>query len=98
MVIFEYSGPSHRENYARVVAVEFGLQRAFFHGVTDFRSYSITAKLLTLYTHKRILSEPQDLVTVMGSHCQPYIWCGAQVHTGLRCQSVLSTEAIAEVG
>ena len=73
MAISEYPEPSRLENYARVVAVDLGLQRASFHGITDFHPYSTTAKLLPLYTYKRVLSEPQNLTTMMGSHCRPYI-------------------------
>ena len=98
MAISAYSGPSHLENYARVVAIKRDLQRASFHGVTDFLPYSITAKLLPLYTYKRILSEPQNLATMIRSYCQHYICCSAQVYGGLSRQSVLSTEAIADLG
>ena len=98
MAISAYSGPFHLENYARVVAIKRDLQRASFHGVTDFLPHSITAKLLPLYTYKRILSEPQNLATMMRSYCQHYICCSAQVYGGLSRQSVLSTEAIADLG
>lgn len=98
MAISEYSGPPHLENYARVVAFEPDLQRASFHGVTDFLPHSTIAELLPLCTHERILSEPQDLTTIMGSHCQPYICCGVQFHAGSPRQSVLRTKAIANFG
>lgn len=98
MAISEYPGPSRLENYARVIAFEPDLQRASFHGVTGFLPPSTTAKLLPLYTHNRVLSEPQDLATMMGSYCQPCICYGAQVHAGSPRQSVLRTKAIANLG
>lgn len=73
MAISTYSEPSHLKNYARVVAFKPDLQRASFHGVTDFLPYSTTVKLL---------SEPQHFATIMGSHRQPYIYCGAQIDAG----------------
>ena len=58
IAISRYSGPPYLENYARVVAFKPGLQRASFYSVTDFLPHSITAKLLLLYTYRRVLSEP----------------------------------------
>ena len=52
--ISKYSGPFYLENHARVVAFEPDFQRVFFHGATHFLSHSTTAKLLPLYTHKRV--------------------------------------------
>lgn len=98
MAISKYSRPSHLANYDGVVAFEPDLQRASFHGISDFLPHSTTIKLLPLYTHRKVLSEPQDLATKMGSHCQPCICCGAQVHAGSPCLSVLPTEAIANLG
>ena len=68
MVISEYSESSRLENYACVVALEPDLQKVFFHDITDFLPHSIIAKFLPLYNHTRILSEPQDLAKVKGSH------------------------------
>ena len=73
MVISDYPGPPHRENYACVVALELDLQKVSLYGITDLLPHSTTAKFLPLYTHTRFLSGPQDLATVKGSHCQPYI-------------------------
>ena len=67
MTISKYSEPFYLENYARVVIFEPNLQRALLHDITDFLLHSTTAKFLPLYTHTRILSEPQDLATVKGS-------------------------------
>lgn len=98
IAISGYSGPSHLENYVRVVAVEPDTQRASFHGVIDFLSHSTTAKLVSLYTHKRIISEPQNSATMIRSHCQLCICCGAQVHGWSPRESVLPTEAITDLG
>ena len=79
MAISAYLAFSRLENYARVVAFEPVLQKASFHGVTDFFPDSTTAKLLPLYTYiNKFLSEPQNLATAMSSHCQPHICCSAQ--------------------
>ena len=70
MIISAYSESSYLKNYVRVVAVESDLQRVSFHDVADFLFDSIVTELLSLYTHKEILFEFQNLVTVMKSHCQ----------------------------
>ena len=80
MAISKHSRPSYLESYARVVAFKSDLQRASFYNVTNFLSHSNSTKLLPLYTHNGVLSEPQNLATVMESHCQPCICCGAQVY------------------
>ena len=97
MTISEYPGSSQRENYACVVDVAVDLQRAFFHDVTDFFLHSTIANFLSLYTHRRVLFEHQNLATMTRSHCQHYFCCGAQVHAESPRRSILSIEAIAEV-
>ena len=98
LAISAYSGLSHLENYVCVVAIEPELQSVSSHGVTDFLHHSINAKLLPLYTCRRVLSKPQNLATMMASHCQPYMRCGAQIHAESQRLSVRLTEAITDLG
>ena len=65
MAISAYSGPFYLVNYTRVIAIKPDLQRASFYSVIDFLPYSTTVKPLLFYTYKKILSEPQNLATIM---------------------------------
>ena len=69
MAILKYSEPFHLENYARVVIFELDLQRAFFHDISIFIRYSMIKGSFSFYsTYIRILSEPLNLVTMIGNY------------------------------
>ena len=97
IVVFDYSRLSHLKNYVRVVVVEFDLQRVFFHCVIHFLSHNIIAKLLSLYTYKRILFESQKLIAMMKSNNQSHICCHIHVYARSSRQSIFSIETIARL-
>jgi hypothetical protein len=90
----EHSGPLP---LGRIVAFAPDLRRASFHGVSRSPSpQHHYGTLITSDAHKRALSEPQSLTTILGSRHQ---LCGCyrtQIHSKSPRRSVPPTEAITE--
>ena len=80
MIIPAYSELSHLENYVRVVAIEFELQRVSSYNVTNFLYHNINGKLLSLYIYKKVLFKFQNFVIIITSYCQFYICYNAQIY------------------
>ena len=89
------------DNYVRVIVFESNLQRAFFHGVTNFLLHNIIAQLLSLYIYKTLLFEPRNLDAMIKNSLSVLylLWransCRIATPIGTR---VLPTKAIANFG
>ncbi len=95
----EHLEPFQPINYIRIVAFSPNSLRAFFYGETISIRYSTTIKPLPSYnSYVRVLSEPSNLITMIGNHHQLCACCRARIHARSPPRSIPPIETIANPG